>query len=154
MNIEVMETEAYLEDTSSETGDDSVETETKDPDAKDREKLKTTSVVMSAAIRKEGLEDGQTVRYDVIKTVVVGTKSVVYSETKAFLIEALEDLQGHVIEIEETQAKDETRVADNNDIDEFTEPGQDDSTVSISQALEEFDIVLSEVPETSKKECI
>ena len=109
---------------------------------------------MSAAIRKEGLEDGQTVRYDVIKTVVVETNSVVSSETKAFLIEALEDLRGHVIEIEETQAKDETRVADNNDIDEFTEPGQDDSTVSISQALEEFDIVLSEVPEISKKECI
>ena len=77
LNIEVMETEADFEDTSSETGDDSVEAGTKDPDGKDREKPSTTSLVMSAAIRKEGLEDGQTVRYDVIKTVVVETNSVV-----------------------------------------------------------------------------
>ena len=85
-----VETEADLEDTS---GDDSVETGTKDSDGKDREKPSTTSLVMSAAIRKEGLEDGQTVRYYVIKTVVVETSSVVSSETKAFLVEALEDLQ-------------------------------------------------------------
>ena len=140
LNIEVMEMEADPED----TGDDSAEAGTKDPDGEDRENPSTTSLVISAAIRKEGLEDGQTVRYDVIKNVIVETNLVVSSETKAFLVEALEDLQGHIIEIEQTQARDETRVADNNDID------QDDSTVSISQALEEFEIVLSEVPEVSK----
>ena len=87
-------------------------------------------------------------RYDIIKNVIVETNLVVSSETKAFLVEALEDLQGHIIEIEQTQARDETRVADNNDMN------QDDSTISISKALEEFEIVLSEVPEVSKKECV
>ena len=162
LNIEVvseedssnMETEADLQDTSSETGDNSIEAETETPDAKDRENLKTTSVVITAAIRKEGLENGQTVRYDVLKTVVVETNSVVSPETKAFLIEALEDLQEHVLELEETQTRGESRVAESNDTDEVTEPGQADSTVLISQALEEFDIVVAKVPETSKKECI
>ena len=162
LNIEVvseedssnMETEADLQDTSSETGDNSIEAETETPDAKDREKLKTTSVVITAAIRKEGLENGQTVRYDVLKTVVVETNSVVSPETKAFLIEALEDLQEHVLELEETQTRGESRVAESNDTDEVTEPGQADSTVLISQALEEFNIVVAEVPETYKNKCI
>ena len=103
LNIEVvseedlsnMETETDttdLQDTSSETGDNSIEAETETPDADDREKLKTTSVVITAAIRKEGLEDGQTVRYDVLRTVVVGTNPVVSQEIKTFLKEALEDL--------------------------------------------------------------
>ena len=144
LNIEVMEMEADPED----TGDNSAEAGTKDPDGKDRENPSTTSLVISAAIRSEGLEDGHTVRYDVIKNVIVETNLVVSSETKAFLVEALEDLQGHIIEIEQTQARDETRVTDNNDMN------QDDSTISISRALEEFEIVLSEVPEVSKKECI
>ena len=69
-----METETDtrdIQDTSSETGDNSAETEAEAPDADDREKLKTTSIVVTAAIRKEGIEDGLVVRYDVLRTVIV-----------------------------------------------------------------------------------
>ena len=87
LNIEVMSPEGssnmetdtvttYIQDTSSETGSDSIEDEVETPDA---EKLKTTSVVVTAAVRKEGLEDGETIRYDVLRTVVLGTNPTVSS---------------------------------------------------------------------------
>ena len=161
LNIEVvseedlsnMETETDttdLQDTSSETGDNPVEAETEASDADDREKLKTTSVVVTAAIRKEGLEDGQTIRYDVLRTVVVGTNPVVSQEIKTFLKEALEDLRELILELEEVQTRDESRVAERNDTDEVNEPGQTDSTVLLGQSLEEFNTAVAEIPKPHK----
>ena len=100
-NMETDTVTTYIQDTSSETGNDSTEDETETPDAEDREKLKTTSVVVTAAVRKEGLEDGETIRYDVLRTVVVGTNPVVSQEIKTFLRDALEDLRELVTELEE-----------------------------------------------------
>ena len=88
-NMETDTVTTYIQDTSSETGSDSIEDETETPDADDREKLKTTSVVVTAAVRKEGLEDGETIRYDVLRTMVVGTNPIVSQEIKTFLRDAL-----------------------------------------------------------------
>ena len=154
LNIEVtsdedssqMETETtttYLQDTS---GNDSTEDEAETPDAEDREKLKTTSVVVTAAVRKEGLEDGETVRYDVLRTVVVGTNPVVSQEIKTFLIDALEDLRELVTELEEIRIRRESEVTEGNDTDEIDEP--DSSTSLLSKSLEEFNVAVAEIPGT------
>ena len=47
--------------------------------------MKTTSIVVTAAIRKEGIEDGQVVKYDVLRTVIVRTNPVFSQEIKTFL---------------------------------------------------------------------
>ena len=141
-----METEAtttYLQDTS---GNDSTEDETETPDGEDGEKLKTTSVVVTAAVRKEGLEDGETVRYDVLRTVVVGTNPVVSQEIKSFLRDALEDLRELVMELEEIRSKRESKVTEGDDTDEIDEP--DSSTSLLSKSLEEFNVAVAEIPET------
>ena len=156
LNIEVtsdedssqMETETittYLQDTS---GNDSTEDETETPDVEDGEKLKTTSVVVTAAVRKEGLEDGETVRYDVLRTVVVGTNPVVSQEIKTFLRDALEDLRELVMELEEIRTRRESEVTEDNDSDEIDEPNPDSSTSLLSKSLEEFNVAVAEIPET------
>ena len=159
LNIEVtsdedssqMETETvttYLQDTSSETGNDSTEDETETPDAEDREKLKTTSVVVTAAVRKEGLEDGETIRYDVLRTMVVGTNPIVSQEIKTFLRDALEDLKDLIMELEEVQTKRDSEVPDGNDTEEVDELKPDSSTSLLSKSLEEFNVAVAEIPET------
>ena len=135
----------YLQDTS---GNDSTEDETETPDAEDGEKLKTTSVVVTAAVRKEGLEDGETVRYDVLRTVVVGTNPVVSQEIKTFLRDALGDLRELVMELEETRIRNESEVTEGNDSDETEEPKPDSSTYLLSKSLEEFNVAVAEIPET------
>ena len=155
LNIEVtsdkdssqMETEVtttYLQDSSENV---SAEDETETPDGEDGEKLKTTSVVVTAAVRKEGLEDGETVRYDVLRTVVVGTNPVVSQEIKTFLRDALEDLRELVMELEETRIRSESEVTEGNDSDETEEPKPDSSTYLLSKSLEEFNVAVAEIPE-------
>ena len=81
---------------------------------------------------------------------VVGTNPVVSQEIKTFLREALEDLRELIMELEEVQTRRESEVAENNDTDEVDKPGQDSSTPLLSQSLEEFNTVVTEIPETYK----
>ena len=145
-NMETDTVTTYIQDTSSETGNDSTEDETETPDAEDREKLKTTSVVVTAAVRKEGLEDGETIRYDVLRTMVVGTNPIVSQEIKTFLRDALEDLRELIVELEEVQTRRESEVAEGNDTDEIDKPEEDSSTSLLSKSLEEFNIAVAEIP--------
>ena len=138
LNVEVISDEdpevttTYLQDSSESV---STENETETPDEEDGEKLRTTSVVVTAAVRKEGLEDGETVRYDVLRSVVVGTNPVVSQEIKSFLREALEDIRGLVIELEETRRRDENEVTEDDDSKENEDP-------RLSKSLEEFNVAV------------
>ena len=105
-------------------------------------------MVVTAAVRKEGLEDGETVRYDVLRTVVVGTNPIVSQEIKTFLRDALEDLRELVMELEEVRTRRESEVAKGNDTDEIDEPKPDSSTSLLSKSLEEFNVAVAEIPET------
>ena len=143
LNIEVtsdedpsqMETEVTTTHLQYSSENISAEDETETPDGEDGEKLKTTSVVVTAAVRKEGLEDGETVRYDVLRSVVVGTNPVVSQEIKSFLREALEDIRGLVIELEETRRRDENEVTEDDDSKENEDP-------RLSKSLEEFNVAV------------
>ena len=82
---------------------------------------------------------------------VVGTNPVVSQEIKSFLREALEDIRGLVIELEETRRRNESEVTEGNDSNETEDPNPDGSTCLLSKSLEEFNVAVAEIPEAYEK---
>ena len=79
----------------------------------------------------------------------MGTNPVVSQEIKTFLKEALEDIRELVLELEEAQTRSESRIAESNNPDEVIESGEADSTVLVSQSLEEFNTAVGEMSAAS-----